>query len=465
MKTDLDREFARCLDATDRALAEIPVPAFEGVRRSYRRRSAMLAFAATVIVVGVPAVLGILPGPESDPVTDLPVIPDTGITVVTAPDTGVAPDGAVFVWTRIEDPALGGEGTQAISTMTHTPDGLLAGGHDGSDAAVWTSVDGREWHRVADEAGVFGSGSSPFGAQGRRTIGGFASLGTRTIAFGTECGDFSKPVVVCFGVVWITDDGETWDRTTTHDGAMPITGEWVWWGEWEGDFAAGRIGMTAAATTDLGFVVVGDGIWTSPNGLEWDRQEMVGTDLFDILATDDGLLLVGEDDGSAAAWKSQYGRVWQPATVEMGSDAGVGLASTRFSSVVAVDNGFVAVGSHARDYGFDVAFWQSADGADWNLTRIGTWGLHEDMNGVVAIGSTVIAVGSEAYTGGRAAVWTSGDGGLTWIKVPNTDGVFGHFDSEQFPSGAHTVITVDDRIVVGGHNAGDAGVWIAERQP
>ena len=56
--TDLDRLFQRHIDETDKALAGSPVPVFDGVRRSHRRHVMVVAFVATVIVVGLPVFFG-----------------------------------------------------------------------------------------------------------------------------------------------------------------------------------------------------------------------------------------------------------------------------------------------------------------------------------------------------------------------------------------------------------------------
>jgi outer membrane protein assembly factor BamB len=109
--------------------------------------------------------------------------PGAALAAVTATDDGFiavgttgGPDGDGLVlrsdaagasWVRVDDPdVLGGGGTQTLSAVNLDADGrLIAGGRDGSSAAVWTR-DGRAWHREAgewDPGGVTAVAASPHG--------------------------------------------------------------------------------------------------------------------------------------------------------------------------------------------------------------------------------------------------------------------------------------------------------------
>ena len=71
-----------------------------------------------------------------------------------------SPDG--FTWSRVahDEAVFGGEADQVISGVTSAGGGLVAVGRDESggdlDGAVWTSVDGLIWSRVAHDEAVLG---------------------------------------------------------------------------------------------------------------------------------------------------------------------------------------------------------------------------------------------------------------------------------------------------------------------
>ncbi|MFW2340733.1 MAG: hypothetical protein ACN4GK_11825 [Acidimicrobiia bacterium] len=462
MIDELERQFEDHLRETDRALRATPIPPFGVVRRAHGRRAVALASALTVAVVGVPVLFGILAGdgPTADNPEPLPVV-----ATVTTQGVHEVLDGP-WSWRQLESAALGGEGSQVISTIEHTRHGLLAGGYSGSEAALWRSDDGLTWERMPDPEGAFGAPSGVFGTEGRLIINGVADLGIRTVAVGVECGSGVRELDGCVAAAWYSDDGVAWHRADHQvdlELAESVFFRDVEWESWHADVPTA--GMTGVVSTPLGLVAVGDGIWTSSDGIDWDLQEMVGTALFDVMVVGEDLLLLGTDKSQAGAWWSQYGRLWRSARVEASSDVEAGTASTRLVGAVAFDDGFTAVGLHDADYGFDVAFWSSEDGDVWSLSRIGTWGMMENLFGIAGAGDTVVAVGTEAHTGQRAAVWMSADRGLTWTKVANDAALFGHYDLESHASAAYAAVEADGRLIVGGHRDGDAAVWVAERAP
>ena len=155
-------------------------------------------------------------------------------------------------WTRVahDEAVFGGDGQQAMSSVTAGGPGLVAVGRDEDRwaAAVWTSSDGLLWERVAHDEAVFGSDRE-------QEMGSVAVGGPGLVAVGS---DFGREAAA----VWTSSDGLLWERVA-HD-------ETVFGG-------AGRQVMTSVTAGGPGLVAVGvDGdlqqgvgrgaaaVWTSP---------------------------------------------------------------------------------------------------------------------------------------------------------------------------------------------------------
>jgi len=144
-------------------------------------------------------------------------------------------DGAT--WSRVrQDDVLGGPGNQAIFDVTVGGPGLVAVGRDsgtvGSEdygiAAVWTSVDGFTWSRVAHDDAVFGRATGLpddiFNMKAVTAGGpGLVAVGVRGGASDrvTTSGAWIENLPV--GAVWTSVDGVTWSRVP-HD--PKVFGEW-----------------------------------------------------------------------------------------------------------------------------------------------------------------------------------------------------------------------------------------------
>jgi hypothetical protein len=129
-----------------------------------------------------------------------------------------------------------------------------------------------------------------------------------------------------------------------------------------------------------------------------------GVTLRGVAAFDGGVLAVGSDADGAAAWTSQDGVAWEPATVE-GAGAAPSLVAVAFA-----ESGLAFGGD---DLGTS-PLWTSGDGVSWRPAQGGKAGPDGRVNAVVADGSGWIAAGDivddetgEAYNG---AIWTSADG-------------------------------------------------------
>jgi hypothetical protein len=99
------------------------------------------------------------------------------------------------------------------------------------------------------------------------------------------------------------------------------------------------------------------------------------------------------------------------------------------NGVVAGGPGLVAVGSVWGIGGEDAAVWTSPDGLTWSRVPYDEAIFGGDgrqvMNDVTAGGPGLVAVGYDGPEGEeRAAVWTSPDG-VTWSQIPHDEAVFG----------------------------------------
>ncbi len=106
-----------------------------------------------------------------------------------------------------------------------------------------------------------------------------------------------------------------------------------------------------------------------------------------------------------------------------------GAGSQRMLSVTAGGPGLVAVGREETGADIDGAVWTSVDGLTWLRVpdEQGVFGGTGDqlMESVAAGGPGLVAVGRENLGDGfDASVWTSVDG-LTWLRVPDKAGVLG----------------------------------------
>jgi hypothetical protein len=87
--------------------------------------------------------------------------------------------------------AAGGPGLVAVGTDSSSDDGA---------AAVWTSVDGITWSRVAHDEAIFGG-------TGRQAMHAVVAGGPGLVAVGTDW-----PTDDADGMVWTSVDGITWSR-------------------------------------------------------------------------------------------------------------------------------------------------------------------------------------------------------------------------------------------------------------
>jgi actin-like ATPase involved in cell morphogenesis len=140
-----------------------------------------------------------------------------------------------------------------------------------------------------------------------------------------------------------------------------------------------------------------------------------------------------------------------------------GPGQQSMTRVIAGGPGLIAVGSSSNGGDQDAAVWTSADGDHWarvpdDPAIFGGAG-EQNMNSVVAVGSTVIAVGwdGSAGQGLDAAAWTSTDG-LAWTRVKSA--AFGGSGDQVM----NKAVAVGSAIIGVGYDteAGDAAVWLSD---
>jgi hypothetical protein len=334
-----------------------------------------------------------------------------GLVAVGSVGNDVDADAAVWTsvdgitWSRVphDEAAFGGVRGQWMSSVTVGGPGLVAVGSVGRfkegfeastageweeqdrAAAVWTSVDGLTWSRVAHDEAVFGGA-------GDHEMNSVTVGGPGLVAVGTVETEQDRAAAV-----WTSVDGLTWTRVA-HDEAV------------FGGVGSQRMNSVTVGGPGLVAVGVGAGLMTVDEGqVDWNA--------------------------TAAVWTSVDGLTWSRVLPQ--DDAIFGRGSQVMNSVVAGGPGLVAVGNVKMgddvptSRAHDAAVWTSVDGITWarvphDDALFGATG-NQRMQSVTVTDAGLVAVGADGgfyATRGEAVVWTSVDG-LTWARVPHDDAVFG----------------------------------------
>jgi hypothetical protein len=345
-----------------------------------------------------------------------------------------------LAWQRVGDQeALAGPGEQRMEAVTALPDGFVAVGSvpdpaGGTDAAVWRSVDGREWSVV---------GADSFGGPGDQRLLGVAAGPMGLVAVGVDGSS---------AAVWTSPDGSLWSRTPQDEGVFGGPGDQ-------------RAEAVATLPGGRGWLAVGsdgqgDGaVWTSTGGT-WARVGAEGLGgpgdqvLVDVVSGSSSLVAVGTDGESAVAWTSTDATTWSRA------DLGPGRAT----ALAGGESGLVAVGSAPGDDA-DAVTWRSADAATWERVEGGELAgpLNQSAAGVTVGDDVIVAVGStDLGGGGDAAAWTSADAG-TWARSVHDENIFGGDQAQQMTD----VASVGGLVVAVGWSGStpesrDSAVWVAD---
>ena len=167
-------------------------------------------------------------------------------------------------------------------------------------------------------------------------------------------GGFVAEAETSTAVIWVSDDGRTWQ-------SVPLFGQ-----------AATGVPRAVTATPD-GLVAVGSGccpdeaaVWLSADGLAWERlpasPSLEGSAMLDVTATPEGLVAVGCSAQleclSGLSWTSPDGRTWSDPVALDAVDL-LPLA------VAATEAGILALGSGSA-YGDAARLALSSDGTTWS---------------------------------------------------------------------------------------------------
>lgn len=342
-------------------------------------------------------------------------------------------------WTHLpEQVGFGGPGDQVISGMTAGPAGFVAVGEDeagvGSEilAAIWRSPNGTQWNRIpsgsqfrdsAIEDVVWHPGPELF------------------VAVGTHISE---------GAVWVSADGEAWDRVSLLGFDGP----------------GGGIEMNAIAIGGPGLIAVGmewlsegesiPAVWVSEDGHDWMRQgdltrfgDRAG--MTDVTRHGHDLYAVGYTaENRQALWRSTEIEDWALVPLDPQID------DEATFTAIASDQTNLAITGSPPDDSSTPGIWTSTDGQTWETQKsevtLGAGSL-EDISptpsGWFAVGRD--RPGSDPDV--NAAVWSSSDG-TSLESYP-----FGSLASSRNRQPAvMTAVASSDEIVVAGGVTGDTCV-------
>ncbi len=189
-------------------------------------------------------------------------------------------------------------------------------------------------------------------------------------------------------------------------------------------------------------------IWHSQNAVDWQREEEQaslggpGTQVIAALASGPaGLVAVGwekaGDDLDAAAWTSSDGLVWTRVNAAaLGGEGNQGM-----NAVLAVGNGFIAVGWEEVGEEARAAVWTSPNGRSWSRVPhdeqiFGGMEYLANLQDILEVGGALLAVGTIEVPGDQqdldTGIWASNDGGLSWARITNSDQELGDRDTVRY---------------------------------
>lgn len=295
-------------------------------------------------------------------------------------------------WQRVPTEDVQGAADALMTGVAQWRDGFVAVGYDtsgqGLDAAVWTSVDGLQWQRVAPPP--------DFGGPANQSMGAVAFGDGRLVAVGRADG-----IVAVELAIWVSEDGISWRRLAN-------------------EFVPHGRDLSAVAYDGADFVAVGEArlpggsavVLTSPDGLRWTRasetEELSGGLMEAVLpwqSTYVSVGCVGTEPGAgtmAASWQL-FGSEWRRTLVPAGGDS----HASCLNAVAAYRDGLLAVGT--TDGG--AASWLSEDGSTWTRFPMAATEFAEaTLDAMVTAQGHAIVVGSvsepSSPVDAHAVVWT-----------------------------------------------------------
>lgn len=226
--------------------------------------------------------------------------------------------GNIFLKDAIELPSVGQPGGPGFVVVGHEWM-VLTGQHDRAKAAAWISNDGQNWCRVHYWGFEAGDSSAYMTAATR--------FRNKIVAVGVLW-DYDKPPEAATSAkAWTSDNGIVWNA----------------------------------------FVMDG-GVYTQqrPPWLDYDRYTAITEPAFgptDVAASEECVVAVGSNYGSATIWRSTDGQNWTRVNIaEPYSED-----RSHIVSVVRINNSFLAFGGYERG---GPAMWKSTDGIAWTVERL-----------------------------------------------------------------------------------------------
>jgi hypothetical protein len=316
--------------------------------------------------------------------------------------------------TPVDVPAevFGGPGDQFVHAVVPYGSGFLAVGSDRDRAAVWTSLDGRQWNRQ-DVAGVAGRKSA------MRTV---TEAADGLVAGGWVClGD----AVGRQPAVWTARQGADWERTELPaakafelDPAAPEAQV--------NDLVEARSRLVAVGTVRTkplagraAKVNWDAAIWSGGDGADWHVVKDVHGDqglsdqfMNSVTAWGRGMVAVGGEGflrgTNTAFWFSQDGEVWERQPQRFDREYADLREAQNVNSVTAVGNVLFAVGYtlDLRERSPRYRMWSSFDGRHWAAMETGE--LHSEARSVRPLpagGGIVVGWRQGPLDGGRQGPW------------------------------------------------------------
>jgi hypothetical protein len=295
--------------------------------------------------------------------------------------------------------------SQTVDRVVASGNTIVTMGSQTSDGVVrqqfFASTDGGATWRLASVHAA-GGGPAPLGHVASRLAGGPGGW----LAVGPQA-------------IWTSPDGLNWTLAATHGISPQLRGDQflVLTSTGQGFLAAGE-----AATAGGGTQAV---IWTSRDGLTWQRKTATQLGLTALGATAQGIVygaargpdtvisggVVGGGNVSATWLSTDGGSTWTTVTVPADHGAGASISGVGFDG-----SGLVAVrpGQGANGGPGGVAYF-SPNGHDWQyagtVDAAGGWSpsvVKGSTNGFVATGTT---------TAGQIVAYTSTGTGGTWLPT------------------------------------------------
>ena len=171
-----------------------------------------------------------------------------------------------------------------------------------------------------------------------------------------------------------------------------------------------------------------------------------------VVATDSGLVAVGEDGPHAAVWTSPEGTNWS--RVPHQDDVFCGDHNCSMAAVSVGGTGLMAVGHDAPDLeGLAAGIWTSPDAQAWTRHVLES----QPIRDVIQAGTSLVAISAEEGFRGDPVVWILPDGG-SWARAADTSGVF---QGEEHLA-MWSIAASDTRVVIVGIKDGGPTIWTTE---